>query len=154
MGLYNNPSGDDRYYNNIFVNGGLQAYNEASLPVYMAGNVFLQGAAASKHEKDPLVDREFDPGIKIIQEEDSYFLAIMTDKAWAENQSLQLVTTERLGRAKIPDLPYEQPDGTPYQIDTDYFGSKRNSANPFPGPFEIAEDGILKLKVWPVSKIL
>ena len=30
---------------------------------------------------------------------------------------------------------FEQPDGTPYRIDIDYFGKKRNEGNPFPGPF-------------------
>lgn len=37
------------------------------------------------------------------------------------------VTAEMLGKAKIPDLSYEQPDGTPYRLDTDYFGKKRNT---------------------------
>ena len=150
-GLYNNPSGDDRYYNNIFVNGGLQAYDPVSLPMFMAGNVYLHGAKASKHEKDPLVDMKFDTGIKIREDEGVLFLTIAMDKSWTQKQSRQIVTTELLGRAKSPDLPYEQPDGTSYRFDTDYFDHKRNPVNPFPGPFEFTEGGILKLKVWPKS---
>ena len=115
----------------------------------MAGNVFLKGAVAGKAEQAPLVLAEFDPGIKLVEEKDGVVLHITLDKAWAEKQPRQLVTTELLGKAKIPELPYEQPDGSPYRIDTDYFGKKRNAANPFPGPFELPEGGKQVLKVWP-----
>jgi alpha-N-arabinofuranosidase len=57
------------------------------------------------------------------------------------------VTTELLGKAKIPELPYENPDGSPLKIDTDYFGKQRNEANPTPGPFENPGQGDLTLKV-------
>jgi alpha-N-arabinofuranosidase len=58
------------------------------------------------------------------------------------------VTTELLGKARIPQLPYENPDGSPVRIDTDYFGKKRTQANPTPGPFENPGTPPLKLKVW------
>jgi alpha-N-arabinofuranosidase len=61
-----------------------------------------------------------------------------------------VVTTALLGKARTPDLHYEKPDGSPYRIDTDYFGKKRNTANPFPGPFELPEGGRQVLKVWPM----
>jgi alpha-N-arabinofuranosidase len=61
------------------------------------------------------------------------------------------VTTELLGKAVIPNLPYEHPDGTPLRIDTDYFGKQRNEGNPFPGPFELPRGGKQDLKVWPVA---
>ena len=46
------------------------------------------------------------------------------------------MTTELLGKASIPDLPFENADGSPLRLDTDYFGKQRNADNPFPGPFE------------------
>ncbi len=150
-GLRNIQGGDDRFYNNIFVNyDGLAPYDKAAQPGQMAGNVFLKGAHPSRHERGPLVRLEFDPGIKPVEEKDAVYLHITLDKTWAEKQSRQLVTTELLGRAKIPDLPYEQPDGSPYRIDTDCFGKKRNTANPFPGPFELPGGGRQVLKVWPM----
>ena len=91
---------------------------------------------------------EFDPGIKLVEEKDGVYLQITLDKAWAEKQPRQLVTTELLGKAKVPDLPYEQPDGSPLRIDTDYFGKKRSEKNPTPGPFENPGQGKLVLKVW------
>jgi alpha-N-arabinofuranosidase len=59
------------------------------------------------------------------------------------------VTTRSLGNAKIPNLPFENPDGTPLSIDSDYFGNKRDRINPFPGPFEISAGGAKEYKVWP-----
>ena len=58
------------------------------------------------------------------------------------------VNTELLGKAKIPALAYENADGSPLVIDSDYFGRKRKSSSPFVGPFEDPGQGDLKLKVW------
>ena len=67
---------------------------------------------------------------------------------WAAERTRTEVTTERLGKASIPDLPWEQPDGTAIHVNTDYFGKPRNEANPTPGPFENPGAGRLVLKVW------
>ena len=78
-------------------------------------------------------------------------LEITLDKAWGTGQTRKLVTTEVLGRAKIPDLPYERADGKPFRLDTDYLGVKRNAANPFPGPFELPQGGQQTILVWPAK---
>jgi hypothetical protein len=149
-GLRNIQGGDSRFYNNIFVNAaGLAPYDKAALPMHMAGNVFLKGAVPGKAESDPLVLPEYDPDLKLVEGKDGLYLHIAFDRTWAGQQSRPLVTTELLGKAKIPDLPYEQPDGAPYHIDTDYRGRDRNTANPFPGPFVQPVDGDQMLKVWP-----
>jgi alpha-N-arabinofuranosidase len=151
-GLRNTRGGDDRFYNNIFVAAeGLTPYDKAALPMHMAGNVFLNGAAPSEHEKDACVQPQFDPGIELVEEEGAFFLQIALNEAWSMERSRPLVTTGMLGRAKISDLPYEQPDASDYCIDTDYFGRKRDAANPFPGPFEYPGKGRRSLKVWPVQ---
>ena len=150
-GLRKIPGGDDRYFNNIFVgNAGLASYDKAAQPVQMVGNVFLKGAKPCTHEQDPLVLPESDPAIKLVEKPDGLYIEITLDKAWTEKQR-PLVTTELLGKAKVPDLPYEQPDGSPYRIDTDWFGKKRNGTNPFAGPFELPGGGSQVLKVWPMA---
>ncbi len=147
-GLHDNPCGDDRYYNNLFVGrGDLGAYDEASLPVAMDGNVFLEGARASRHEASPLVKPEFDPAIKLVETSVGFDLELTLDTAWAA-RSRALATTARLGKASIPNLPWEQPDGAPIRVNTDYSGKPRNEASPFPGPFENPAAGRLVLKVW------
>ena len=148
-GLSNIEGGDDRFYNNIFVNdNGLAEYDNVALPVRMSGNVFLQGATPSKHEQNPLVQAELDPGIKLVEDKDDVYLHISLGEAWAAEKGHELVTTELLGRAKIPDLPYVHPDDKPVRIDTDYLGGKRDETNPCPGPFELPRGGKRVLKLW------
>jgi alpha-N-arabinofuranosidase len=77
------------------------------------------------------------------------YLEFTIDAAWKQKQARKLVTTELLGKAAIPNLPYEKPDGTAVRMDRDYFGNKREEKNPFPGPFEFLQGGTQNLKVWP-----
>jgi alpha-N-arabinofuranosidase len=79
------------------------------------------------------------------------YLYITLDKSLKSSNN-KLVTTKLLGKALIPGQAYENPDGSPLKIDTDYFGKKRNDKNPTAGPFENPGEGRLSLKVWPVGQ--
>ncbi len=148
-GLLNIKGGDDRFYNNIFTgSGGLTAYDKAARSVFMDGNVFLQGAKPSTNEKNPALHAGADPAIRLVEKEDGFHLEIAIDKSWLAGPTRKLVTTELLGKAAVPNVPYERPDGTKIRLDTDYFGRKRNAANPLPGPFAEPPKGTLK--VWPL----
>ncbi|HTY89363.1 MAG TPA: right-handed parallel beta-helix repeat-containing protein [Candidatus Acidoferrum sp.] len=148
-GLHDNPDGDVRYYNNLFLDrANLSAYDRATLPVWMGGNVFLKGAVPCTQEKEPLLRPDFDPALKLTPAKDGGYLDIALDEAWAAEQKHPLVTTRLLGQAAIPNLPFENADGSAIRISTDYFGKHRNGDNPFPGPFEIGQGGQLRLKVW------
>jgi len=152
-GLSNIEGGDDRFHNNVFVNyNGLTEYDKVALPVWMSGNVFLHGATPSKYDQEPLVRRDFDPGIKLVEDKDGVYLHLTLDEAWCAEKRCKLVTTDLLERAKIPDLPYVRPDDAPLRINTDYLGEKRDETNPCPGPFELPRGGKRVLKVWPISR--
>ena len=148
-GMHDNPCGDDRYYNNVFVrNGDLSQYNETRLPVWMGGNMFFQGAKPCRHENDPILLPEIDPEVRLVERPDGYYLEAKVDPAWVGTRTRKLVTTELLGKATIPAVPYENADGSPLQIDTDYLGKERNKTNPTPGPFENPGTGAIAVKVW------
>jgi len=147
-GLHDNPSGDTRFYNNLFVNhGDLSGYNTPRLPVWMDGNVFLKGATASTQEKNPVIKPDFDGEVKLVEKADGTYLRMNFDRAWSANRIRKRVTTELLGKAVVPNVPFEQPDGSPIVIDTDYFGKPRSGSNPTPGPFEQPGDGFVEFKV-------
>jgi alpha-N-arabinofuranosidase len=146
-GLQNIRGGDDRFYNNIFVTGGLDVYDKAALPMYVEGNIYYRGARPFAMEKNRIVKPDFDPQIKVVEEDDSAFLNITLDDSLRALDN-PLVTTAFLGRARIPDAAYENPDGTPLKVDTDYFGKKRSETNPTAGPFENPGAGELSLKLW------
>ncbi|MCC6697122.1 MAG: right-handed parallel beta-helix repeat-containing protein [Candidatus Hydrogenedentes bacterium] len=152
-GLRNIEGGDNRFFNNIFAgDSGLAEYDATTLSVWMSGNVFLHGATPSKHEQDALVLTNVDPGIKLAEDSGEVVLHITSDAAWGTERKRELVTSELLGRAKIPDLPYVHADDTPIRIDMDYFGKIRSESIPFPGPFELPNGGEHTLKVWPVGE--
>lgn len=62
-----------------------------------------------------------------------------------------LVTTALLRKGVAAGYAFENPDGSPLKIDTDYFGKRRDEANPSAGPFEKPMVGPATYKVWPLS---
>lgn len=151
-GMHDNPSGDDRYYNNIFIDrADLGLYSKAKLPLYMDGNVFLGTAKPFKAEKNPLCQPEANLGMILQEKDGNWMLQITLDKAWATERTRKLVTTELLGIASIPQVPYENRDGSPLRIDRDYFCEKISEENPFPGPFALPDGGVKTIQVWPVN---
>jgi hypothetical protein len=170
VGLREISGGDNRFFNNILVAGyegnagqydpeykkrtgygnesyGLQAYNDAAFPVVSDRNVYLKGAKPYINETSRVERPDFDPSIEMVEQGDNVYLHITLDKSFRSLNN-KLVTTRLLGKAMIPGQAFENPDGSPLKIDTDYFGRKRNDANPSAGPFEDTGDGKLKLKVW------
>jgi alpha-L-arabinofuranosidase len=153
-GFHNNPTGDDRFYSNLFVRRpDLGKYDDAALPVWMNGNVFLNGAKPCRHEKNPLVKPDFDPALRLDEKAGGFYLQIKFDPAWTGERTRRLVTTALLGKTIISNLPYEQPDGLPIRIAADYFGKPRNETNPAPGPFANPRPGLRLLKVWPLGDV-
>ena len=136
--------GDNRFYNNIFVAGyapipvpgntpnarrqklgyGLELYNDAELPMQVNYNVYYKGAKPFNNEQNYVEQPGFDPQIKLVEEGESVFLYITLDKSYKSLKS-SLITTQMLGKAMIPDQAFENPDGSPLKIDTDYSGKEK-----------------------------
>jgi hypothetical protein len=151
-GLSDINGGDNRFHNNIFVGGqGTQIYDDAKLPMQVDGNVYLNGASAYQGETNCVYLPQFDPSIRLVEEQEHVHLHLTLPQAGADQRN-RFVTTELLGRARIPDAPYENFDGTLLNIDCDYFGARRNQENPSTGPFENPGAGKLILKVWPARR--
>ena len=131
--------------------GSLGKYDQARLPMWMDGNVFFQGAQPSKHESTPINRSTSDPGLMLVEKNDGFYLTMTIATALGSERPSQLVTSARLGKAGISGCSFENPDGSPITIDTDYFGRPRNAANPTPGPFETPGTGMLTMKVWPLA---
>ncbi len=148
VALHDSPGGDHRFYNNLFTTrANIAIYEKSPLPSFAAGNVYTKGAQPAKFDADSLVKADYDPQLRLTKKSDGWYLTLTEDSAWKNAQSRQPVTTQLLGLAKIPQLPYENADGSPLAVDADYFGKKRDAANPFPGPFETPVNG--EVKVWP-----
>lgn len=152
-------SGDDRFYNNVFVgkgenpnsgtknNFGLTTYNEAKLPVWISGNVYYKGSKPSVKDQNQLVESAFDPAVSLTEEGDRVYLKLALSQGFSGVQT-QFITTDILGKAKIPKARFDKPDGTFLKIDSDYFGRLRSENKPSAGPFENPGKEPVKLAVW------
>ncbi|GMU21413.1 MAG: hypothetical protein AMXMBFR13_15060 [Phycisphaerae bacterium] len=148
-GLKNIKGGDNRFYNNVLLHPEGLAVYDARVPSHMDGNVFLKGAKPSKFEAKSPARSERDPKPRLMENVDGWLLELTLDETWTAKRNRPLVTTELLGRASVPDLPYVQPDGSSIQVNTDYCGRPRRVSDPVPGPFADVDPGTLKVKVWP-----
>jgi alpha-N-arabinofuranosidase len=167
-GLSKIQGGDDRFYNNILVGKGgpsggqgnpaakdpewgggfgLWVYDYREFPLQTGGNVYYHGARPYAKESNHVAQPGVAPQVKVVEEGNRFMLHLDLGPE-LKPVATTLVTTELLGKAKIPNLRFENPDGSPLVVDTDYFGQKRNAAKPSSGPFENAGSGKLKLEAW------
>jgi len=148
-GLHNSTNGDQRFYNNLFAApSSLNGLDNAMLPCFAEGNVFTHGARPSKFDAGAVLASDYDLGIKLTERPDGWYLELSEDPRWRDQASRKRVTTELLGKAVVSGCAYENRDGSPLRIDTDYFGAKRGEKSPFPGPFEVAASANHPVKVW------
>jgi hypothetical protein len=122
--------------------------SDANMPVVMDGNVYIGGGAPSEQAITSLVFPDL-PKPALKETPEGLYLSLNEDAAWRDARKRESITSQMLGKAVIPGCAFENPDGSPFVIDTDYFGHSRDAANPFPGPFEIPVGGSQPVKVWP-----
>ena len=156
-GLTTIKGGDDRFYNNIFVGAGqksagkdaagygLWVYDDRPYPLRTGGNVYYHGAKPYAKESAAILAPGANPDVRLVRENDQNMLHFKFGPELKEART-ELVTTALLGKAKIPGVAYEAPNGSPLKIDTDYFGQKRDAAKPMPGPFADPGSGSVTLK--------
>jgi alpha-L-arabinofuranosidase len=152
VGTSDITGGDNRFYNNIFIGSeeqkrGLSVYDNKELPLQTGGNVYLNGAKPYAKEVNPLVLAGIDPGLRLV-EEDGRMIIQFDGFPELDNARTTLVTTALLGRARIPELPFVNPDGSALAVDTDYLGKPRSREQPSPGPFGKPGRGPVSLPVW------
>lgn len=180
MGFMTILHGDDRFYNNIFVQrqspdahegdydnhevgthifdsfptyeewiayfdmdtdtpdmGKLDKFHHRYLPIWCAGNVYLNGAKAWKNESEKLVDTE---SVTVELEEIDGRPVLKTDiYQKIGGFTGGLIQTDMLGKAFEPEQRFEAPDGRDIVFDFDYRGDHRG-AEILPGPFASAAD--------------
>jgi len=166
-GLMTILGGDNRYYNNVFVqehdgcpDAGLYVYDEwpefddglyahlenkedyagFKLPMYCAGNLYLRGARPWTHEKNAATHDDVSPGISVAIEDGRVQLQLEVDPCF-RSADTRPVSTGMLGCAFQTEVPYESADGSPLVIDSDYFGNPRTGEKPLAGPFAQLETG-------------
>ena len=167
-GLAVTQGGGNRYFNNIFVGRGLPGealvqtsdptesisghglwvYDVRNNPPLTGGNVYLNGARSYSNEVASLTFEKVDPSVELVEQPDGWFLEMICNKTWSAGSNCKTVTMEMLGKAPVPMLPYENPDGSSVTIDSDYFGKKHDVEHRTSGPFAKPDEGNIRIKVW------
>ncbi|HTX99875.1 MAG TPA: right-handed parallel beta-helix repeat-containing protein [Bacteroidota bacterium] len=162
-GMSRTQGGDDRYYNNLFIapnnplkntehpprfaGYGLWVYDTRDNPLRTGGNAYFNGARPHNREYGTPVVSDNDPHLELLDDGESVFVQMTLGDA-IQGYATAIVNTERLGKAKVSGLGYENPDGSPLKIDRDFFGNARNPDNPSVGPFSTAGPGTTRFRVW------
>lgn len=152
-GMQTIAGGGNRFYNNIFFGNdtdgagdagvplpplpfcsgyGLWMYDQAKIPLRAGGNVYCQGARPWRAEEMPLVLTGRNPKVNLQRQHNGWTLEF-NGGGEIRNAETQPVTTALLGTAEIPGLSYENSDGSPLRLDTDFFGGQWKVL--MPGPF-------------------
>jgi alpha-N-arabinofuranosidase len=165
-GLSAIKGGDNRFLNNIFVGTGgspgevskddnrhrrvsgygLWVYDLRGYPLQTGGNISYNHAQAYTRETNHVVVAELDPKVKLTEQRGQFVLHLTLGPELKQARTT-LVTTKVLGQARIPGLPYENADGSPLKVSTDYLGKKRSSKQPTPGAFEKPRTGAITLRL-------
>jgi len=108
-------------------------------PVYIAGNVYLNGANAFEKEADKLYIPEFDAGFSIKEENGNIYLEINLPEGFETFKSAPH-NTASLGRVRIVDADFENFDGSFLTLDSDFFDEPVGKES-VPGPIGSLKDG-------------
>ena len=146
--------GDHRFYNNIFIGGenetfnyGLVMFDKSQWPIYAEGNIFYNGAKPMTDKEQGWIESSVNPNLRLEETDGEVYLISDVNLNDLANFKGEKIDSERLGVTKLSGLPFENPDGTSFTLDKDYFGASRSSTTVV-GPFE-SLSSTTRIKVWP-----
>ena len=186
-------SGDDRWYNNIFIGAAdrgpaagdthgsfgtgtaqydgqtasLEEYlkriadrgvgdfgaflEEGKQYVYVNDNAYFGTAKAYNWEAHNVIDTGFNPQVSVIDEGEKVFLSVELPASIGEIKA-KVIDTQALGRVRLVDANYENPDGSDLVVDTDLLGETRNKAHTAGyisvGPIAALKSGANRIRGW------
>lgn len=124
--------------------GNTEAYVEVKQPIYLGGNVYLNGANPC-NEEDALILND-DPQVEILEENGKVYLEMTVPKEVVDF-SEDLINSERLGTGRIVEEPFFTLKGKEYVSDHDYAGNVRQEKI-LAGPFQQIEEERNRIEIW------
>jgi len=128
-------SGDNRYYNNVYLQKGDNGVSQAAgfLADY---DVFYGGAQKSTWGDAHSVVKPFDAGFSIASTPNGVSVTWKNDSAPAD-VACPLITRDFIGIDAVTKEGIENHDGSPVTIDKDIKGAARSAMHPTAGPLEM-----------------
>lgn len=124
--------------------GSVQS-KDFTLAMYTGANLYYDGVKPYAHEPYNIVSNHaLAPTIE--QRGDEVVLKLNFDNNISQLQT-QIIDTEKMGVTFFSNGYFENPDGTPITLNTDYLGVSRGDV-PKAGPFENVVSGVQEIVVW------
>lgn len=125
--------------------GDLEQFERVKQPVFIRGNVYLNGALPFEAETNCCVC-EARAEVQIVRGPDGVYLEIELPKEMFLGKG-ELVTSEKLGMTRITEERFEGPDGSDLRLDTDLAGNAVGDAV-LAGPLQGLHAGTNRVKIW------
>ena len=126
--------------------GDVEEFEKVKQPVYVNGNMYLQGAKAFEKEQDYFADESQCADLHITEEEEGAYLHITLPEGCFEVET-QVVDTKILGMTRLTEQRFDNPDGSDILLDHDLVGQIRGE-KPLVGPLEGLKAGKNKVLIW------
>lgn len=126
--------------------GDLNLFEAVEQPAYVAHNAYFNGARAFAGEADKLDMPDFDAAFSIETDNTAVYLCCTVPEGF-DAFTRNPMTTAALGRVRIVDAEFENPDGSPLVLDSDILDTlitEKKAA----GPCVSLKAGKNRIKIW------
>jgi len=143
----NSPTSLAEYFEKVHQKpGDVEIFMDTKQPVYINNNVYLNGALPFEREENNVVLDNFDPELKLEEEDSQVYLNCKLPEEFTKMKS-QVQSTESLAKVRLADADFENKDGSSLEINQDYLG-ETIAAESSVGPLMKFKVGVNKIKVW------
>lgn len=124
--------------------GDVELYEQVKQPAYISRNAYFNKASVFHKETDNYV-ASIDPMVNVYEDENDgkIYIEMNLDQDFF-NMNTRPISSEDLGYVRIVDAPFENPDGSSIEFNTDYLNNERKS-EPLAGPIDVLVSGHNKI---------
>jgi hypothetical protein len=122
--------------------------SNVKLPVMAENNLYLNGAVQYKSGLNEVVFKNDEAEIRIEEKEDGFYLHLNA-KGDFRNVESKVINSFDFGEAMVPEVLFDNPDGTPVLFNVDYFNKSRERNSNLAGPFSNLSMKNNTVKLWP-----
>lgn len=126
--------------------GDLRIFEPVEQPAYIEGNAYLGDARAFALEQNRGEWPTFFAEATVEQRDDGVYLRCVLPEGFEKSRG-KTYTTALLGRVRIVDADFENPDGSPLVLSSGYF-AEAEQGGAVPGPIHMLKPGENCIKVW------
>jgi len=106
----------------------------------IGGNFYLGAAIPYRLETNSIRLKDFDADIQLKESNGKIMLHMVLPEGITKIDC-PMVTTAFIGKTKISESKFENPEGTDVSVDIDFFGNRRDQNHIVPGPFADIKSG-------------